>query len=62
MHRSPLATLLVVAPIGDEGDPHMLVVAVETVGPDPLTALSDWETQVEPIIDSVLVPAVVINN
>jgi hypothetical protein len=53
---------LYVAPIGDEADPHMLVAAVETVGPDPLAALSDWETQVEPIIDSVLVPAVVINN
>jgi hypothetical protein len=53
---------LYIASIGGELDPHMLVVAVETVGRDPLAALSDWESQVEPIIASVLIPAVVINN
>ena len=40
----------------------MFVVAIETVGPDPLQALSAWEAQVEPIIESVLLPEVVINN
>ena len=43
-------------------DPHMLVVAVETVGPDPLAALGAWEAQVEPIIASVVVPSSVVNN
>jgi hypothetical protein len=37
-------------------------VAVETVGPDPLQALSAWEAQVEPIIDSVLLPQIVVEN
>jgi hypothetical protein len=53
---------LYVASIGSELDPHMFVVAIETVGPDPLEALSAWEAQVEPIIESVLLPQVVINN
>jgi hypothetical protein len=41
---------LYIASIGDELDPHMFVVAIETVGPDPLRALSAWEAQVEPIM------------
>jgi hypothetical protein len=53
---------LYIASVGGELDPHMFVVAVEAVGPDPLAALSDWEAVVEPIIASVLIPAVVINN
>jgi hypothetical protein len=53
---------LYIASVGSEQDPHMLVVAVETVGPDPLAALSDWEAQVEPIVDSVLVPYTIVNN
>jgi len=53
---------LYIASIGDELNAHMFVVAIETVGPDPLQALSAWEAQVEPIIESVLLPEVVINN
>ncbi len=53
---------LYIASVGGDLDPHMLVVAVETVGPDPMAALSEWETQVEPIIASVVVPHEVINN
>jgi len=37
-------------------------VAVETVGPDPLRTLSACEAQVEPIIDSVLVPSTIIDT
>jgi hypothetical protein len=53
---------LYIASIGSASDPHKFVVAVETVGPDPLQALSAWEAQVEPIVDSVLLPQVVVNN
>ncbi len=53
---------LYVASIGRDLHPHMFVVAVETVGPGALQALSDWEAQVEPIINSVLVPYIVVDN
>lgn len=53
---------LYVASIGRELHPHMFVVAVETVGPDPLASLSSWEAQADPIIDSVLVPYIVVDN
>jgi hypothetical protein len=53
---------LYVASIGGEPDSHMFVVAVETVGPNPLRALSEWEAEVDPIIASVLVPSIVVNN
>jgi len=33
-----------------------------TFGPDPLERLRAWEAEVEPIIASVLVPFVIINN
>ncbi|MEO6350375.1 MAG: hypothetical protein ABIP53_06965 [Candidatus Limnocylindrales bacterium] len=53
---------LYVASIGSELDPHTFVVAVETVGSKPLQALSAWEAQVEPIIASVILPSVFVNN
>jgi len=53
---------LYVATIGTEADPHTLVLAVETVGPDPLNALAAWEAQVEPIIQSVLLPEIVVET
>ena len=51
-----------IASIGRELHPHMFVVVEETVGPDPLKALSAWEPQAEPIVDSVLVPYIVVDN
>ncbi|MEO6350088.1 MAG: hypothetical protein ABIP53_05505, partial [Candidatus Limnocylindrales bacterium] len=53
---------LYVASIGPELDPHMFVAAVEAVGPQPLKRLAAWEAQVEPIIESVLLPSIVVNN
>ena len=57
---------LYLASIGPENRPdlrsHTLVVAVSTYGTDPLQALSGWEEQVEPIIDSVLVPFIIVDN
>ena len=53
---------LYVASIGRELHPHMFVVAIETVGPDPLESLSAWEAQVDPIIDSVVVPFIIVDN
>jgi Tol biopolymer transport system component len=51
-----------IADIGSDQDPHTLVIALSTFGLDALESLSDWETQVEPIIATVLVPYVVVNN
>lgn len=53
---------LYVASVGREPHPHMFVVAVEAVGPDPLQTLSAWEAQVDPIIASVLVPYIIVDN
>ena len=53
---------LYVASIGREPHAHMFVVAVEAVGPNPLQALSAWEAQVDPVIDSVLVPYIIVDN
>ena len=53
---------LYVVSVGRDDDPRMLVVAIEAVGPDPLQALSAWEAQVDPIIDSVLLPYTVVDN
>jgi hypothetical protein len=56
------ALRLYIASIGRELHPHTLVVALSTFGLDPLERLADWEAQVEPIIDSVLVPYIVVDN
>ena len=53
---------LYVASVGREPHPHMFVVAVEAVGPNPLQTLSAWEAKVDPIIASILVPYIVIDN
>jgi hypothetical protein len=56
------AVRLYVASIGRDLFPHTLVIAVATAGADPLQSLAAWEAQVEPIIDSVLVPYIVVDN
>lgn len=50
------------ASIGRELHQHLLVVVLSTYGPDPLESLAVWEAQVDPIIASVLVPPIVIDN
>jgi hypothetical protein len=56
------AMRLYVATVGSDLDPHMLAIALSTSGADAVQALSEWEAQVEPIIASVLVPLVVVDN
>jgi hypothetical protein len=56
------ALQLYIASIGRELHPHVFVMALSTYGVDPLQALAAWETQVEPIVDSVLVPYIVVDN
>lgn len=56
------AVRLYIADIGRDMAPHTLFIALSTFGADPLATLSNWETQVEPIIDSVLVPYIVVDN
>jgi hypothetical protein len=56
------AVRLYIASVGSDLDPHTLVIALSTSGADALQALSAWEVQIEPIIDSVLVPSVVVDN
>jgi hypothetical protein len=60
--RCSRAVRFYIADIGSDQDPHTLVIALSTFGLDALESLSDWETQVEPIIASVLVPYIVVNN
>ncbi len=60
------AMRLYLADIGPENRPvlrsHTLVVAVSTYGTDPLQALSEWEAEVEPIVESVRVPFIIVDN
>jgi hypothetical protein len=56
------ALRLYVASMGRDLYPHMLVIALSTFAADPLQGLAAWEAQVEPIIDSVLVPYIVVDN
>jgi hypothetical protein len=56
------AVRLYIASIGDPSDPHTFVVVLSTFGTDALQSLSDWETHVETILASVLVPFAVVNN
>jgi hypothetical protein len=51
-----------IASIGRDLHPHTFVVVEEAVGRDPLQALSVWEPQADPIVDSVLVPYIVVDN
>lgn len=55
------AARLSFATIGGASDPHTFVVAVLVYGPDPKAALAAFQTQVQPIIDSLRIPAVVDN-
>jgi hypothetical protein len=56
------ALRLYVGSMGRELHPHTFVVAVSTYGTDPLESLADWEAEVEPIIHSILVPYIVVDN
>jgi hypothetical protein len=56
------AIRLNIASIGGELHPHTFVLAVSTYGRDPLVSLAEWEAEVEPIVDSVLVPYIVVDN
>jgi hypothetical protein len=56
------AVRLYVASIGGDLHPHTFVIALSTFGPDPLASLAAWEAQVEPIIDSILVPYIIVDN
>jgi hypothetical protein len=60
------AMRLYILSIGPENHPelraHTLVVALSTYGTDPLSTLSAWEAQVELIVDSVLVPYIIVDN
>jgi len=60
------AMRLYIASIGPENRPdlraHNFVVALSTYGTDPLVALRDWETKVEPIVDNILLPYVIVDN
>jgi hypothetical protein len=51
-----------IASIGTEAKPRTLFIVLSTFGVDPLDALEDWEAQVEPVVASVLIPSVVIDN
>ena len=56
------AVRLYVASIGRDLHPHTFVIAMSTFGPDPLASLAAWEAEVEPIIDSILVPYIIVDN
>ncbi len=51
-----------IASIGHELHPHTLFVVLSTYGTDPLDSLAAWEGQVEPIVASVLVAPIVVDN
>jgi hypothetical protein len=56
------ALRLYLASIGSASDPHMFVVAVMVYAPDPDADLARFQAAVQPIIDSVQIPARYLEN
>ena len=49
--------------IGYELHPHTLVVALSVFGEqDPLRAMVDLQAEVQPVLDSIVVPYIIIDN
>jgi len=56
------AVRLFFATIGPTSDPHTFVVAVVAYAPDPMAEPALLQAKVQPILDSVRVPDVVVDN
>lgn len=56
------ALRLYLASIGSASNPHTFVVAVMVYAPDPDAELATFQADVQPIIDSIRLPAEYLNN
>ncbi len=56
------AIRLYLASIGSASDPHTFAVAVMVYAPDPDSELATFQADVQPINDSIRLPAAYVNN
>ena len=59
-----VAIRLYLASIGDPSNPHLFVVALQTYGPNDTreASLAELEAAAQPVLDSLVIPAVIVDN